>query len=431
VKKSGERSPANRRARRIRGWILAVAIVIGAVIMMPNASAGLFAGASSAVVSPSVGAFIAGDARDRRFTGIHDDLYAKALVLHDGTTAMAFVVVDCIGLTYPDVQRVRAACPQSVGGVALPGEHILVCSTHTHCGPDVVGIWGADPMSSGRDEAYIARLVATAAAQVEKAGDMLRAVRGVYGETTAGEGWVVNDCEPELLDRSLSVLQFLDDSGNSVATLTNFACHPTILDAVVDEVSADYLWGFYQGMAEKLGGEHLFLQGAIGGWVQPNKQTRDYATVDQLGRGIAAKAMAALAQPTPLVGDAVRVANRVVDFPVENPGWQMLAKMGIVKREIGETVRSEVAWFSIGNAQGVTHPGETSPAHGLHAKERMRNSGPKLVIGLGLDGLGYILKPAYFDGGALPHAEYLTGMSLGRETAPVMLDALDALIPRE
>ena len=48
-------------------------------VLAAPASAQLLAGAASADVTPPLGAFIAGDARNRRFTAVHDPLRARAV----------------------------------------------------------------------------------------------------------------------------------------------------------------------------------------------------------------------------------------------------------------------------------------------------------------------------------------------------------------
>lgn len=417
----------------MRVWIsslLALVGVLSHVAIAEEKTVSTRAAAAQGVITPEVGSFIAGDAKNRRFKGVHDDLYAKVALLDDGSTALALVSLDCIGLTYPDIEKVRAAVAQAVASPRLDAAHVVVGSTHTHCGPDVVGIWGPEDLVTGRDPKYIQRVVDTTAARAREAAAALRPARLVYAETTAGEDWVVNDCEPELLDRSVLAVQALAEDGASIFTLTNFACHPTILDAVVDEVSADYLYGFYNGMGEKFAGVHLFFQGAIGGWIQPNKQTRDFSTIDTLGRGVAARVVAALATPVPVAEPRIRFATRKFNFEVANPGWKLLAQLGLVDRPISDTVESEVSWFALGEVQFATHPGETSPQHGLDTKAMMGGHGPRGVLGLTQDALGYILKPSYFqDDTTVPHAEYLTSMSLGPNTAPTMLQALREIIP--
>jgi hypothetical protein len=61
----------------------------------------------------------------------------------------------------------------------------------------------------------------------------------------------------------------------------------------------------------------------------------------------------------------------------------------------------------------------------------MQTKGPKFVLGLGMDALGYILKPSFFDPQQkIPHSEYLCSVSLGVQTQTYVMRALEALIQR-
>jgi Neutral/alkaline non-lysosomal ceramidase, N-terminal len=387
----------------------------------------LFVGAAAASINPPMGAYIAGDKQDRHFTSISDSLYAKAVVVYDGNTALAVVTVDCIGLLYPAVNEIRQRAAELVKNIPLPASHIVVSSTHTHSGPDVVGIWGKDYTQSGVDDAYMEQLVKTAAQQVVMAAQRLQPVTMQSAASEFGEGFVQNICKEEI-DRSVTVLQFVGGKGQSVASFTNFACHPTYLDAKYSTVSADYVGAFYQTMDAKLGGTNLFLQGAIGGWVQPEGDKGTYEMAQQRGNELAAVVMAALGKPKQEEQTAVRIKTMPFSLPLENEGWRQLSALGTIKRKFGDTVETELVWFAIGNAQFATHPGETAPWHGLETKNMMKTDGPKFVLGLGMDALGYILKPEYFDDPNLPHAPYLTSMSVGKQAGPVMIEGLRKLI---
>ncbi len=120
--------------------------------------------------------------------------------------------------------------------------------------------------------------------------------------------------------------------------------------------------------------------------------------------------------------------SKQIRFPVENEGWKQLSAMGTIKRDIKDSVTTEVAWFAIGEAQFVTHPGETAPYFGLETKKLM-GSGPRFIVGLGNDALGYILKPSFFEVDSIPHAAYLTSMSVGRPTGPMLMEQLSSIIP--
>ena len=117
--------------------------------------------AGQRVLNPEVGAYLAGYGPDRQATGRLDDLFLKAALIRAGRDQLVIMSLDNIGLTYPDVSRVRAAV-----AAALPGVHVVFSSTHTHAGPDVVGIWGPALWRSGREGGYVDELVESAAALV-------------------------------------------------------------------------------------------------------------------------------------------------------------------------------------------------------------------------------------------------------------------------
>jgi hypothetical protein len=183
-------------------------------------------------------------------------------------------------------------------------------------------------------------------------------------------------------------------------------------------------------MSERLAGVHLFLQGAIGGWVQPDKTGRSFERADRYGAEVAVTALDLLDRAKPVVRVELRFAGRELDLPIDNPGWIALLNGGVLHRQqFGGALRTEVAWFAIGDVEFITHPGETSPFYSL-ASRRLMAGENGFVLGLALDALGYILKPEYFvAGAAFPSAEYLTATSLGPQTGPLLLDALESIVP--
>lgn len=382
-------------------------------------------GVSKAVINPPMGAFIAGDKQNRRFSGVLDNLYVKAAVFYDGNESFALVTVDCIGLLYQDLLKIRGKVGTMDLGIPFSSEKIVISSTHTHSGPDVVGLWGEDYTQSGLDPDYMDFLIKTTTEQIQIAASKLEKANAQYGRTEYGHNWVANICEEEI-DRSVTVLQFLNDKGQNILSLTNFACHPTYLDAVYNEVSADYVAGFYQEMEKQMGGEHLFIQGAIGGWIQPMDKGVPYSEVLRRGSGLANAAVSALKEGKNLQSASLSFRSKKIDLPVENEAWQQLAAGGIIQRAISDVVETEVVWFSIGEANFATHPGETAPIFGLQTKALMPE-GPQFVLGLGQDALGYIVKPEYFEDQSLPHAPYLTRMSLGKFTGQQIMKTLEDL----
>jgi hypothetical protein len=147
------------------------------------------------------------------------------------------------------------------------------------------------------------------------------------------------------------------------------------------------------------------------------------------GDELAQAVLQSLNRADTITDPVLNFATAVFRLPVENEAWQQLAAIGTVKRAITDSVETEVTWFAIGTAQFATHPGETTPYLGLKTKSWM-NSGPRFVLGLSQDALGYILKPEFFEEPPKEHAEYLTRMSLGKQTSPLIEQQLRKIIPQ-
>jgi len=385
-------------------------------------------GSSFGVINPDTGSFIAGDKQNRHFKGIHDSLYIKVVFVSDSKNSLAILTVDCIGILYPTLLEIRKAVSGQIPASEFDPSHIVLSSTHTHSGPDVVGLWGADQASSGVNDAYMKKLLTIAASKITEAWKKRKPAHISWAETKHGEGWVYNICIPEEVDRSVTILQFTDLDGSSIATLTNFACHPTFMDSASDQVSADYVGGFYKEMNNEIHGVNLFLQGAVGGWVQPEFEKKTFDNAFSKGKGLADLVLSSLKNTKVMDSLNITFRNKIFSMPVSNHGFKQLSDLKVIKRTITDSVQTEIAWFALGSAQFVTHPGETSPSYSFDSKKLMKTNGPKFVLGLGMDGLGYIIKPDFFDPSKkIPNADYLTGMSIDKNAGNVVMKVIDEL----
>lgn len=110
----------------------AVLIVVGLAGRLAGAE--LRAGAAQVIITPPAGAPMAGYYHARSAEGTLDDLFAKALVLDDGTTRVAMVTLDLIATTFGLTRDARAAIERATG---LPGAHVMISATHAHTGPEL------------------------------------------------------------------------------------------------------------------------------------------------------------------------------------------------------------------------------------------------------------------------------------------------------
>ena len=111
-------------------------------------SGGLRAAACARKITPVVGVnhsdpiYMAGFANDRTPTGVHDDVWARGVVLESRGRKVAMVVLDVIGYFNNEIQTIRSL-------VRTPGfDAIVVSSTHNHEGPDTMGLWGESETES-------------------------------------------------------------------------------------------------------------------------------------------------------------------------------------------------------------------------------------------------------------------------------------------
>ncbi len=145
-------SDAGRRAwchlwSAVLAWSLAAPLV-------SSAAADFLVGSASADITPPVGWRKAGGYDEVISKGVHDPLFAKALVFEQGGERAALVVCDLTGMSRPVCDRARAEASRLTG---IPVAHIAVSATHTHGGPEFHGvlwdIWRARTIrEKGRDD---------------------------------------------------------------------------------------------------------------------------------------------------------------------------------------------------------------------------------------------------------------------------------------
>ena len=95
-------------------------------------AAGLTAGAATADITPPLGTPMAGYYSARGAEGVHDPLFAKALVLEKDGTKAALVSLDLISTT----RGARRGGPRVIEKeTGIPGRNVMISATHAHTGP--------------------------------------------------------------------------------------------------------------------------------------------------------------------------------------------------------------------------------------------------------------------------------------------------------
>jgi len=208
--------------------------------------------------------------------GVHDQLYARALVLDNGSTIVALVSVDLFAIT----QDLTAEIAQKVSAkTGIPPDNVVLVASHTHSGPSV----SHTAVGDEPDGDWMAVLISEVTNAVEDAVKSARLARvGVsVGQcpvtlrlhNRSPEGKLASaSTEPaeeaavagEPADADLGVIRITDLDGNNIAILANFACQPsTVRSDGAFLISADFP-GILSSLVEKtfLGSVVLFTNGA-------------------------------------------------------------------------------------------------------------------------------------------------------------------------
>ena len=209
--------------------------------------------------------------------GINDPLFAKALVLDDGTTKLAIVAMDAVAIGgICDIQddflpALRARIENELG---IAGNHILVNASHTHppgrilCGDDELLVRTFDAVR--RAAADLTPVKVGVGAGCEDRISMNRTLR-----LKDGSHWTIrhtNPCPPDEdvegfgpVDPEIGILRIDRTDGRPLAVVYNFACHP-LYGNPEGSVTANFV-GVASGVIEDTLGYDamaLFLQGAAG-----------------------------------------------------------------------------------------------------------------------------------------------------------------------
>lgn len=202
--------------------------------------------------------------------GLDLDFWTTALALSDGQTTAIILDLDLQILTNERADQIRAAVSQSTG---LPIESIRACATHTHSGPVPYKSWivkGYELVGPWFDQ--LARCCAEAASEALASLQPVD-VRSGVGEchinanrrcaTPAGERFL--GVNPDgTCDHHVGVVQLDSPAGAPVATLVNYACHPTIMGPPNRLLTPDYPGAMRRVVEQAVGGRCVFLQGSAG-----------------------------------------------------------------------------------------------------------------------------------------------------------------------
>lgn len=213
----------------------------------------LRAGFGRADITPQPGSVLVGyGRRTEGAAGVHDRLWARALVVDPGDGALALVSCDLLFVFADTVDAIRRAVERRTG---LPRDRVFVAATHTHGGPsDTVPVNWPVPLADLVADAVEGACRASRPARV---GSGFGALHGY----SINRRWIDKPIDPAVV-----VLRVDDEDGNLLGLVTVFGCHPVVLGPDNRLVTADWPGQAMTMLESQLGRDVtcLFFQGGAG-----------------------------------------------------------------------------------------------------------------------------------------------------------------------
>ncbi len=333
---------------RFFGWPLALAASVGFAGAVPAQGPVFKAGFAERDITPEVGSEVPGGYGKAYSRSVHDPCKVRAAVFDDGTSRVALVGVDALGIDRRTVLAARKGITERTG---IPGDAVLIGASHSHSSGPLVWVMPgeydgdselvrklADQHSTCADVKYLRRVERAIVEAVGAANGRRVEAKGGVGKgiedkvafnrrfrmrdgrtvTHPGQGNpdIVEPAGPT--DPEVGVVGAWDASGKLLGCVVNFACHATTSPGGISANYICYLEKAIQGYFSK-DTIVVFLAGASGDITQvdnrsPYKNPTGERWAQLVGGRVGAEAVKVLLGVEP--GALAPVAARTKVWPI-------------------------------------------------------------------------------------------------------------------
>lgn len=307
----------------LKSYCIAFAVAACPVLFTAAAEPVLQAGASTIDVSPEkLPAIRNGMFLQAVWAQVSDPLYARSLVLDDGSESIVVCVVDSCMLPTDVCDAIKLIVTERTG---IPLDHILISATHTHSAPSTMAMC----LGTGKDEEYTKFLIPKVAQGIAAAWEKRKPARAGWTSVEASDfthcrRWINRSDKTATdpfgdrtvrammhpgyenpkatgpagpIDPELSIFSVVSaENDKPIAALTNFSMH---YYGAGNAFSADYFGEMAKGIESKLGEGAVAIvsQGTSGDlhWMDYSRPKRTDLNRSKYAEGLAALAIEAIA----------------------------------------------------------------------------------------------------------------------------------------
>ena len=168
------------------------------------------------------------------FDGVHDPIFARALVLDSGSGPVAIVAIDAVHLM--DMMPLRQRIQSELG---IAADHIVITASHDHSAPRLGGGGPFFKAVSPEQDAYMAATNDKIVDALKRAKSSMQPARMGLGTGSADvnvnrdmyqppRGWGAGYNPAGKSDKTISVVKFETLTGEPIAILFNYAVHSIV-----------------------------------------------------------------------------------------------------------------------------------------------------------------------------------------------------------
>jgi hypothetical protein len=197
------------------------------------------AGVAIADVTPQKPMFLHGYPHIKRISeGVHDPLYASALVINNGITKVGFCTVDVVFIGREITEKVRSRVHRETG---MPEQNLMISASHTHSGPVTFSDIFYDPVVPEADPEYLSyledKLVHVYVEAYNNKKECKIAIATVNASGVGGN----RRSKTDVVDPEVPVMVLKNTLTDKIFALSTIYCmHPTVLHEDSRLFSADF-----------------------------------------------------------------------------------------------------------------------------------------------------------------------------------------------
>ncbi len=171
-----------------------------------------------------------GERMNRPAEGVHDRVFAKALVVSDGSKRFVIITADVLGFPPP----VKPALVKLLADDGWTAEQIMLLASHSHTSIEMNAINPANTFQVpqiGIHNPRVYDFLLERLVQVVRDANLALVPVEVGTSSVAIEGWNRNRRGRGAVDNELTVTRVDTTDGKPLAVLVNFTAHPTFMSA--------------------------------------------------------------------------------------------------------------------------------------------------------------------------------------------------------